>query len=173
VVADGIRPADGVRVLDHLLREGCRSHVLVSPYDLTCWSDLLDRGPERSGEPRGADDGGSAIVGQRRPDIPTPLVAPSGETEEALASIWKDALGLADVGVDDNFFELGGHSLGLIRVIMKCRKATGINIPVADPALLENPTIRVMAAFASDRASGEPAPGEPSIRAVSRERYRV
>jgi acyl carrier protein len=173
VVADGIRPSDGVRVLDHLLREGCESHVLVSPYDLTVWSNLLDGDPGANGEAEPANDVRQSVVSQGRPDISTPFVAPAGEVEEALASIWKEALGLAEVGVDDNFFELGGHSLGLIRVIMKCRKAIGMNIPVADPALLENPTIKVMAAFGDDWAKGEPAPQARSIQAVSRERYRV
>ena len=37
--------------------------------------------------------------------------APVGETEQALAEIWSEVLGVERVGRRDHFFELGGHSL--------------------------------------------------------------
>ena len=43
-------------------------------------------------------------------------VAPQTPTEEVLASIWKDLLGVKQISVQDNFFELGGHSLLAVRV---------------------------------------------------------
>lgn len=42
--------------------------------------------------------------------------APENETEEKIAAIWREVLGIAKVGRDDNFFDLGGDSLRLIRV---------------------------------------------------------
>ena len=36
--------------------------------------------------------------------------------EETLIEIWKELLGVAEVGLDDNFFDLGGHSLLIIRM---------------------------------------------------------
>jgi len=42
--------------------------------------------------------------------------APVGATEEALARIWGELLGLERVGRGDDFFELGGHSLLALRV---------------------------------------------------------
>src|SRR5262249_13918935 len=36
---------------------------------------------------------------------------PRDPLEAALAGIWKNVLGLNNVGVHDNFFDLGGHSL--------------------------------------------------------------
>ena len=41
--------------------------------------------------------------------------APQGETEEALAEIWSEVLGVERVGRRDHFFELGGHSLLVVR----------------------------------------------------------
>jgi len=38
-------------------------------------------------------------------------VAPRTPTEQAIAEIWKQVLGVARVSVYDNFFDLGGHSL--------------------------------------------------------------
>ncbi|WP_268745678.1 non-ribosomal peptide synthetase, partial [Cellvibrio mixtus] len=38
-------------------------------------------------------------------------VAPGTETEQLLAEVWQEVLGIERVGVTDNFFHLGGHSL--------------------------------------------------------------
>ncbi|EQB97863.1 hypothetical protein B738_28397, partial [Photorhabdus temperata subsp. temperata M1021] len=37
--------------------------------------------------------------------------APQGETEAALAAIWRELLGIEHISRHDNFFALGGHSL--------------------------------------------------------------
>ena len=52
--------------------------------------------------------------------------APVGETEQALAEIWAELLGVERVGRDDNFFELGGHSLLAVRVVSRVRQALGV-----------------------------------------------
>jgi aryl carrier-like protein len=48
--------------------------------------------------------------------------APVGETEEALAEIWAELLGVERVGRWDNFFELGGHSLLIVQLIERLRR---------------------------------------------------
>jgi acyl carrier protein len=42
--------------------------------------------------------------------------APGNATEEKLATIWQDILGIDKVGINDNFFELGGTSFQLIKL---------------------------------------------------------
>ncbi len=55
-------------------------------------------------------------------------VAPRTPTEEALAAIWQDLLGLDRVSVHDNFLDVGGHSLVGIRAIVRTEKETGVRI---------------------------------------------
>lgn len=171
VVADGIASADGMRVLERLLRVGSPPQILVSPYDLVAWNSLLEVAQSIQDGP--AAGPGTAVVSLPRPSISTPFVPPANEVEERLASIWKGSLGLAEIGVEDNFFELGGHSLGLVQVIMKCRKALQADIPVGDPELLGNPTIKAMARFASAKCDLGSVVELASIKKVSRDRYRA
>ncbi|MCX7890662.1 MAG: amino acid adenylation domain-containing protein, partial [Rhodobacteraceae bacterium] len=70
-------------------------------------------------------------------------VAPEGETEEGLARIWQELLGLEKVSVEDDFFELGGHSLLALDMLARVEKRFGIHVPVR--AVMEGRTIRRIA----------------------------
>jgi amino acid adenylation domain-containing protein/non-ribosomal peptide synthase protein (TIGR01720 family) len=48
---------------------------------------------------------------------------PSGRSEEALAGVWAEVLGLARVGRHDNFFELGGDSILSLQIVARARRA--------------------------------------------------
>ncbi|HVR97798.1 MAG TPA: amino acid adenylation domain-containing protein [Thermoanaerobaculia bacterium] len=56
------------------------------------------------------------VPGPERPDLETAYAAPRTDTEEVLAQIWAQVLGLDQVGVQDNFFVLGGDSILTLRV---------------------------------------------------------
>jgi amino acid adenylation domain-containing protein len=73
--------------------------------------------------------------------------APSTPTEHAIAEIWRDVLGLDEVGIDADFFAVGGHSLLATQVVARMRK---LDAPggVSVMALFKNPTIRRLAALA-------------------------
>jgi len=71
------------------------------------------------------------------------LVLPSTPTEKILADMWRQVLGVAEIGVDDNFFELGGHSLLVNQVVMKICDVLSINIPLI--TVFELPTIAQLA----------------------------
>jgi thioesterase domain-containing protein/acyl carrier protein len=73
--------------------------------------------------------------------------APVGETEEAVAGIWAEVLGVERVGRHDNFFELGGHSLLAVRVIARMRQVLGVEAPLAH--LFSHPTVESLAARVS------------------------
>ncbi len=59
-----------------------------------------------------------------------PFVEPRGETEQRIATIWREVLGIRRVGVDDDFFELGGHSILATRVIARLASEMGVALPL-------------------------------------------
>ncbi|MBD2776522.1 non-ribosomal peptide synthetase [Iningainema tapete] len=78
-----------------------------------------------------------------RPELGQTFVEPRTPTEEILAGIWRDVLGLEKVGIYDNFFNLGGQSLKATQVISLTRKAFGIELPLL--SLFESPAIAPLA----------------------------
>jgi amino acid adenylation domain-containing protein len=73
-----------------------------------------------------------------------PVVAPRTATEEAIAAVWRDVLGLPAVGVEDSFFDLGGHSLLIVQVH---RQLAGQFPELAVVDLFRYPTIAALAGF--------------------------
>ena len=67
------------------------------------------------------------------------LVEPRNELEETLAEVWKDTLGLEQVGVHEHFFDLGGTSLMVAGLAHRLKEALGVEIPMQ--LLYETPTI--------------------------------
>jgi amino acid adenylation domain-containing protein/non-ribosomal peptide synthase protein (TIGR01720 family) len=57
-------------------------------------------------------------------------IAPRNETEEKLAVICKELLGVKEVGMQDNFFELGGHSLLAMRLITAIKREFNVELAV-------------------------------------------
>jgi len=56
------------------------------------------------------------------------FIAPRTPTEQAIAEIWKDALGVKQVGVRDNFFDIGGHSLLAVRAVVRLDRTVGVRL---------------------------------------------
>lgn len=80
------------------------------------------------------------------PDIEAQIasryVAPRNTTEQILAELWAQVLGLEQVGIHDNFFELGGHSLLATQLMTQIRVVFDIDLPLS--VLLRVPTIAQM-----------------------------
>ncbi|MBQ4899273.1 amino acid adenylation domain-containing protein [Paenibacillus sp. Marseille-P2973] len=69
--------------------------------------------------------------------------APTGETEEKLAEIWQEVLGVEKVSVHDHFFDLGGNSLTAAQLTMRIHRSFGRSLPLRD--LFRTPTIAGLA----------------------------
>ncbi|HEV7897842.1 MAG TPA: amino acid adenylation domain-containing protein, partial [Planosporangium sp.] len=70
---------------------------------------------------------------------------PASPAERALATIWADLLGVAEVSADDDFFELGGDSIVSIQVVARAA-AAGLQLTAAQ--VFEHPTVAALAAAA-------------------------
>ncbi|WP_347907944.1 non-ribosomal peptide synthetase [Pseudomonas grandcourensis] len=57
-------------------------------------------------------------------------VEPETELEQQIAGIWREVLGLAQVGLRDGFFALGGHSLLATQIISRTRQACDVELPL-------------------------------------------
>ncbi|VVQ15594.1 Linear gramicidin synthase subunit B [Pseudomonas fluorescens] len=55
---------------------------------------------------------------------------PETELEQTIAGIWREVLGLAQVGLRDDFFALGGHSLLATQIISRTRQACDVELPL-------------------------------------------
>jgi len=70
-------------------------------------------------------------------------VAPTNETEEKLAVIWQEVLGIEKVGINDNFFDLGGHSLNAANILTQIQKE--LNAAISYKMLFAMPNIKEIA----------------------------
>ncbi|WNG36166.1 amino acid adenylation domain-containing protein [Archangium violaceum] len=95
-------------------------------------------------------------------------IAPRTPTEEQLAAIWAEVLGVPRVGAEDDFFQLGGHSLLATRVLSRLRSAFAVELPVR--ALFEASTLSALAGRIDD-ANARQARGAqqaPPLKSVPR-----
>jgi syringomycin synthetase protein SyrE len=58
----------------------------------------------------------------------TAYEAPQGETEQMLAALWQELLGVERVGRHDHFFELGGHSLLAVQAVAQASQQFAVQI---------------------------------------------
>ncbi|QSQ26379.1 non-ribosomal peptide synthase/polyketide synthase [Pyxidicoccus parkwayensis] len=87
------------------------------------------------------------------------FIAPRTGTEEVLAGLFSEVLGLERAGVHDNFFELGGHSLLATQLMFRVRQAFGVKLPLA--VLFQSPTVAQLAQHLEQTRT--PAPWSPLV----------
>ncbi|OAB44753.1 non-ribosomal peptide synthetase [Paenibacillus glacialis] len=83
----------------------------------------------------------------------TDYVAPRTDTENQLAQLWQEVLGLQQIGVHDNFFDIGGHSMRATMLVAKIHKEMAINLPLK--VVFQSPTIEQMAQIIIDTEQDE------------------
>ena len=88
------------------------------------------------------------------PELEEDFEAPATPTENVIAEIWQDILGIEQVGVYDNFFDLGGHSLLSTQFINKLDTKIQVRINIAD---VMGQTLGQVAAMCDKKASEAPS----------------
>ncbi|WP_272002971.1 amino acid adenylation domain-containing protein [Nannocystis radixulma] len=83
-----------------------------------------------------------------------PLVAPRTDAELALAAVWCELLGLAEVSAHDHFFELGGHSLLAAQVAARVRRSLRVDLSLQ--VVFERPTLAALASWLSGQVGERP-----------------
>jgi amino acid adenylation domain-containing protein len=102
--------------------------------------------------------------------LSTVAVAPESETEQKIAAIWQDVLGIAEVGRTDNFFDLGGHSLLLARVRSQLRQAFNQDIPIVD--MFRYTTVQALAHHLTGQADANASDGAQAQADVRKDAIR-
>ncbi|RKH67424.1 non-ribosomal peptide synthetase [Corallococcus interemptor] len=89
---------------------------------------------------------------------PREYVAPRTDTEQRLAGLWQELLGVSRVGATDHFFDLGGHSLLATQALSRIRQTFSVELPLR--RLFETPTLDAVARLIDEALAGkgQPAP---------------
>ncbi len=152
-------PAPDTALKTETLRE--HLHATLPEYMVpSAWMELvaLPLTPSGKVDRRGLPDPepGAAATADR--------VAPRTPTEQILAGIWSEVLGLERVGAESSFFDLGGHSLLATRVLSRIREAFSVELALAE--LFDAPRLADLAAVVE--RSG-PLPSPPPMKRVPRD----
>ncbi|GHF63526.1 polyketide synthase [Kitasatospora xanthocidica] len=121
MLAGALTPEQGARAFAALL-DGPPGRAVVARVGAAVVDGAL-----RTSTAPGADQPRTAAL--PRPELATPYTAPATPTEERLAEIYAELLGLDRVGVEDDFLELGGHSLLAAQVAARLRAEFEVDVP--------------------------------------------
>ncbi|NER91537.1 non-ribosomal peptide synthetase [Moorena sp. SIO3A2] len=99
--------------------------------------------------------------------VSTEYVAPETETQKVLAEIWKEVLGIEQVGIYDNFFDLGGHSLTTVKLVSKI--STNFNISLSVKTLLLHPIIAELSNIMTELIQNKNVSQEPISQSINNE----
>ncbi|MBE0572735.1 MAG: SDR family NAD(P)-dependent oxidoreductase [Ignavibacteriaceae bacterium] len=139
----GILPSEGMEAMERILSLKDVSQFVVSTGDLNKrikqWITL------ESLDENQLNLSGNEKISKysQRPVLEVDYSEPQDETQELIAGIWRDVLGIDQIGIYDNFAQLGGHSLLAIKIISELRKAFMVDLPIS--ALFDTPTINELA----------------------------
>lgn len=138
VLREAIAPEEGVRALERVLAQPGLVQCLVSSVDVESWERSLTAAAKSV-----SSDDQQAPTGFARPALSSDYLAPASASEELLARVWSELLGVRQVGVLDDFFELGGNSLLAVRLFAAIKRQYGVSLPLS--TLFEAPSIRPLA----------------------------
>lgn len=165
----GILPQEGKEAFSRILGSSF-PQLIVSTQDFSALIEQSKRASVVSSFDKTATDSSVKPV-HPRPDLSSAYVLPGNPTEQIIAEIWQQVLGIEKVGIHDNFFELGGHSLLAVRVIARLKNRFHDQFPVT--SLFERPTVHLLSKMVLKEGEGAPAFEESSRRGQKRKQRRL
>jgi amino acid adenylation domain-containing protein len=155
LTSTGERPA--ARELREHLRGVLPDFMVPSAFT---WLDALPLTPNGKVDRRALPDPAAPAAAA----VPTP---PRTPTEEVIAEIWAEVLGIETVGVEDDFFLLGGHSLRATQVLARIARVLEMEIPLR--VFFETPTVAGLAAYVEAAGGGALAGALAELEGLSEE----
>ena len=137
-----ISTKDGIEIFRRALSSDV-PQVIVSPREL---ATVLEE--SKQSRPESAVVATASHTQTSRPGMVGEF---KNKTEQTVANIWSEALGISPIGLEENFFELGGHSLLAMRIISNIRRDFGKTIPIR--SLFSAPTIRQFSSLLDEKDS--------------------
>lgn len=117
--------------LRHFLKQKLPDYMLPSAFEMLEAMPLTPNGK--------VDRQALPIPAQARAELQGAIVAPRTPVEDVVVGIWREVLGLEQIGIHNNFFDLGGHSLLATQIISRVRDIFQIELPLR--CLFETPTV--------------------------------
>jgi phthiocerol/phenolphthiocerol synthesis type-I polyketide synthase E len=137
----GLTPAETAAAFEHALSLA-EPRVAVSTGELNARVGAAATPPPHA-----------ALGSYARPELITDYFPPTTETEERVAALWQELLGIDRVGVHDDFFGLGGHSLLATQVVSRMRALFALDLPLK--TVFEAPTVARYARLVEDAMMAE------------------
>jgi acyl carrier protein len=154
--AYGLGFDEGMEALERILASGLRRAV-VSTRDLRAVLAQRHSLPEvLGGLDHLAETTRSGRATRPRPDLPVPFTPPEIEDHRRIAALWRDLLGLEEIGIHDDFFQLGGHSLLGLQLLSRLQSTFGVEVPLR--TLFDAPTIAELSVAIHDLRTGQDTP---------------
>jgi len=129
----------------------CLHSVIQHAADLLARAALYKRQPIYASPNRDRGEiivTSNAVIQRQHLPLLGAYVEPRSQTEQALAEIWRRALGMDCVGITDSYEDLGGDSLVAATIFAELEAKLGVQIPWA--TLVEGRTVERLAAMVDD-----------------------
>lgn len=135
MLACGLRAEEAPALFERVLSGGARD-VVVSSISLSAIKRAMSDAAPKPLPP---------VAASRAPAASAALLNP---VEAVIAEVWRELLGVDEVGRDDDFFALGGHSLAAVRLFARIRKQWNVDLPLA--TLFQGSTLAGLAAIVAE-----------------------
>lgn len=145
----GMTAAEAMEMMENALALKAAGQLVVSTGDLDARIDQWIKLESLNTQSAATASSPNRSAHSKRSGGRTNQDAPRDETEQQIAQIWQDALGIDEVGIHDNFSQLGGHSLLAIRIVTELRRAFQMDLPVR--ALFDAPTVAELSSYIQER----------------------